>query len=72
MITNTAYKPRIQFEGAFYHIIVRGNQRPVCLSAQAGRIFPLTTTTAAADLNNCKDAEQSAALSFTHNRKPDP
>jgi putative transposase len=27
MMTSMARKPRIQFEGAFYHIIVRGNQR---------------------------------------------
>ena len=27
MFTDMARKPRIQFEGAFYHIIVRGNQR---------------------------------------------
>ena len=36
-----ARKPRVEFEGAFYHVIVRGNQRQKIFRDDQDRVYYL-------------------------------
>ena len=41
MFARVARKPRVEFEGAFYHVIVRGNQRQKVFRDDRDRLYYL-------------------------------
>jgi hypothetical protein len=41
MFAGMAMKPRVEFEGAFYHVIVRGNQRQKIVRDDRDRLYYL-------------------------------